>query len=161
MTTQVSDNFSSATACGGGGAHLPNFDHPEIIKIDEPYAPDGRICVGRLAGSTACYRGYVANWRLKDHRLYLTRLVGYYRILDEQSPIFADWFSGWIIVAHGEVAGENLFPAESTRPNAAAFKFQNGELILEKHWRYDSALELPAWLQYASFQSSLEPLGDA
>ena len=161
MTSQVSDQFSSAAAYGDGGASLPDFNHPEIIKVDKAYTPDGRTCLGRLAGTTACYRGYVAHWRLIDRHLYLTRLVGFYKIRDELSPIFADWFSGWIIVGHGEFEPQGFHPSESTRSRCAAFKFQNGELVLERHWLYNSSLDLPAWLQYLDFQTSLDQLGDA
>ena len=37
----------------------------------------------------------------------------------------------------------------------------SGVLLLEKHWHNDSTVDLPAWLQYAEFQTSLQQFGDA
>lgn len=43
--------------------------------------------------SSACWRGYVANWAVVDGKLYLTEIDGAYR-LDGSEPLFADWYSG-------------------------------------------------------------------
>lgn len=55
--------------------------------------------------STACWRGYVASWELKDKKLYLVDVNGKFR-LKQKAPLFANWFSGEIIVPAGEYIGE-------------------------------------------------------
>ncbi len=156
MTRQVSDRFRSPQVSGDGGAFLPSDEHPDIIRVREPYAPEGMFCRGNFAGSTACQRGYAADWVLKDKRLYLARLVGFYRLRDEQEPVFADWFSGWIVVGHGEPEGDRLSMIEPTRPEAAAFGFRKGVLTSERHWRIDRSRQQSPWSQFSAFCESLE-----
>jgi len=48
---------------------------------------------GRL--STACWRGYIATWEIKDGRLYLVELSDRHTYrLEGDEPLFAEWFSG-------------------------------------------------------------------
>ena len=50
--------------------------------------------------STACWRQYVASWRLEDGRLYLDKIDGLYR-LDGEEPLFADWVTETLRIAEG------------------------------------------------------------
>ena len=46
--------------------------------------------------STACYRGYVATWEIKDDKLYLTDLSSSNYEFIHSPPFLADWFNGQI-----------------------------------------------------------------
>ncbi len=53
--------------------------------------------------STACWRGYIGQWEIRDGRLYLTGFrEGHYR-LRGASPLPATWFSGILVVPAGEI----------------------------------------------------------
>ena len=52
--------------------------------------------------STACWRGYVATWEIKDGKFYLVDIMGRYKLVAE-TPIFADWFSGVLRIPKGEI----------------------------------------------------------
>jgi hypothetical protein len=52
--------------------------------------------------STACWRGYIGTWEIKDGKFYLVDLVGRYEMVEEQ-PMHADWFSGVIRIPRGEI----------------------------------------------------------
>jgi len=67
----------------------------QIIKSTEPKPTDG------LAWSTACWRNYVGTWEIRNGKIFLVDVYGMYRKLDP-NPIFADWFSGPIVVQDGD-----------------------------------------------------------
>ena len=46
--------------------------------------------------STACYRGYVATWEIKEDKLYLTDLSSSNYEFIQSPPFLADWFNGQI-----------------------------------------------------------------
>ena len=50
---------------------------------------------GPLINSTACWRRYMALWKIREGKLYLTGFAGRYE-LTGGDPLFADWFSGEI-----------------------------------------------------------------
>jgi|GEM_PF-342429 len=68
---------------------LPEND-PRITR-----SPEYSIC-------SACWRGYIGTWEIKQGRLFLIGLSGNYR-LSEGASIFAEWFSGEINVPEGDV----------------------------------------------------------
>ena len=51
--------------------------------------------------STACYRGYVATWEIKDDKLYLIDLSSRNYEFVQSPPIFADWNNGQIMFGTG------------------------------------------------------------
>mgnify|MGYP003343981068 CR=1 FL=1 len=75
-------------------------NHPLITMIPfEEYVPtreDG------LVGSTACWRGYIGSWSIKDDKFYLTKIQGPFKIKGRQ-PIFAEWFSGVLRIPQGKL----------------------------------------------------------
>lgn len=75
-------------------ADLPDWPDP-APEQDDPPVPD-------IVHSTACWRGYLGSWAVRDDRLSLLSIVGRYRLLGEE-PLFADWFSGTLIVPVGEL----------------------------------------------------------
>ncbi|MCK0512798.1 DUF4433 domain-containing protein [Aromatoleum buckelii] len=52
--------------------------------------------------SSACWRGYQGTWEIKNRRLFLIGIDGRYQFR-ENTPIFAEWFSGTLIVPEGSI----------------------------------------------------------
>lgn len=102
MTLQVQDIFT-----------YKNETHPLYGEPLERYLKTIRLPHPLVAPSSACWRGYTAQWAIDNKKLFLIKWEGY--ILDclevdikylfpEQEIVFADWFSGAIHVALGDVA---------------------------------------------------------
>lgn len=72
--------------------------HPSIIELEDEDVENDNP----LIGSTACWRGYIGTWEIKNGQFYLTGITGRYKMTDK-NPILADWFSGVIRVPKGEL----------------------------------------------------------
>ncbi len=57
-------------------------------------------CTAAPPLSTACWRGYVGQWEIREGRLYLLGVEGRYRLLGEE-PLFAAWVSGVLTIPAG------------------------------------------------------------
>lgn len=87
-------------------------DHPRVRprRPDEEEAPAPRDPLdlameedpARYIGSTACWRGYVGTWEIRDKRLYLVKLQGRF-VLDGDEPLFADWVHQTLAVPQGRL----------------------------------------------------------
>ena len=101
MTAQIGDGLT----IDGEAAHLVccpalPWYHPRLVKLTEDEAlADKRNIV---AFSTACWRKYVAHWRLEEDRLFLDSIIGIYR-LDGDEPLFADWVTEELRVSQGKL----------------------------------------------------------
>lgn len=62
-------------------------------------SPSKMIC-------SACWRGYVGTWEIKQGKMYLVGLAGSYALC-EGAFIFAEWFSGEIILHEGNALEYN------------------------------------------------------
>lgn len=72
--------------------------HPRLVEpsADEDiWDPEGGF-----RGISACWRGYVGTWEIRDGRFYLVAVSGRFT-LREGEPILADWFSGVLCVPKG------------------------------------------------------------
>lgn len=105
MTSQVREklilngNEISMTFCP------PLPDNPDLIEAmsrEEAELSVKDIKYGRTVFSTACWRGYIGTWEIKDGNLYLNDIIGRYRMKTD-TPIFADWFTGVLRVPEGEI----------------------------------------------------------
>ena len=89
LFTEPLDGYLKSAAC--------------TLKFDSPY--------------TACWRGYLGTWSIREGRLYLVELEGWTRpefavievslqdlFPDHTDGVFADWFSGELRCANGELA---------------------------------------------------------
>jgi hypothetical protein len=66
-------------------------DDPRIIKLNMSEI-DG------IFGSTACYRGYIANWEIEKGKLFLRSVEGIFELKEWGSIIYADWFTGKLAI---------------------------------------------------------------
>ena len=90
MTAQITDFIE----CEGRRMRLRSDitlprKHARIRKVEN------QVPQGYLTGSTACWRLYVAWWRIRDDALFLAGFTGRYA-LAEGEPLLAEWFSGEI-----------------------------------------------------------------
>lgn len=100
MTAQIPERLtyngeSVSMACTPG---LPE-DSPRIVRAENPV---GTGVFPFLTFSTACWRGYVGSWEIKDNRLYLTGVSGRLALVGDE-PLFADWVSRTLVVTRGEM----------------------------------------------------------
>jgi hypothetical protein len=75
---------------------LPN--HPRIAETSEAQ----RRAAPSILFSTACWRNYRGSWEVAGKRLSLIAIEGRYELKGAE-PLFADWFSGVLLVPRGEV----------------------------------------------------------
>jgi hypothetical protein len=125
------------------GDTLSLFANPlEQLFKDDSIAPkffrDKEGC-----NSTACWRGYQANWELINNELYLTGIYSccYYKdsikadlkaLFEEKyhnGKVKADWFTGTIIVPKGKLTYYVHMGYESLYEKELALKIKNGILI--------------------------------
>lgn len=99
MTAQVAERISFE------GIELPLLAEPEI-PTQHP-----RICVvpkdqaakdNPMIGSTACWRGYIGEWAVRQGVLYLVDIKGIYHLLPGPD-IPATWFTGTLRMPTGAV----------------------------------------------------------
>lgn len=78
-------------------------DHPRIATLtqDEMRAAIDRGEVTRFIFSTACWRGYVGTWEVRDGRLSLVKIEGRYRLVGDD-PLFADWVTAVLRIPGGQ-----------------------------------------------------------
>lgn len=101
-----------------------------LMAMDNPPVFDSEI--------SACWRGYIATWEIESDRLYLSKL----EILDKsftQNPmeflfgetgkILADWFSGDLRIAMGEMAQYVHMGFESTYAKEMFLMIKKGYVI--------------------------------
>tara|TARA_B100000767_G_C19666471_1_gene493325 strand:- start:135 stop:524 length:390 start_codon:yes stop_codon:yes gene_type:complete len=75
------------------------YEGEKHYLINVPSIPDSIIQLiprDYYEKSTACYRGYVATWEIKDDKLYLTDLSSSNYEFIHSPPFLADWFNGQI-----------------------------------------------------------------
>ncbi|MGN6399034.1 MAG: hypothetical protein ACTHMD_01190 [Flavisolibacter sp.] len=86
--------------------------------------------------STACWRGYVAQWEVRSDLLFLTGIkgtaygnVGAEYLFSSQKEVFAEWFSGDIKFPDGKYLGDIGYASVYERDIVLKFKY--GKLIKE------------------------------
>jgi len=76
----------------------------EYQLMNVPLMPDSVIQLipkDSYVKSTACYRGYVATWEIKDDKLYLIKLSSSNYELTQKTPVHADWVNDQLIFGNG------------------------------------------------------------
>ena len=129
MTTQVSDIVS----CAGGygpmsiGPSVP-LEHPGLVECRLPTRADPMLEEDLdFATSTACYRRYVAEWRIENGSLFLIRVRGRC-MLRSPEPLFADWYSGPVLVPAGKPVFHSLIGV-SVFDNEIMFAVEAGRVL--------------------------------
>ncbi|MEI8086199.1 MAG: hypothetical protein WCG93_08290 [Paludibacter sp.] len=102
---------------------------------------DNRKDIRFFSPHTACWRGYFGKWKIAYKKLYLTHLVAYiegYEVVDlnylfpGQKNVFANWFSGVIIIPQGEMLEYRHMGYESIFESELLLTFKEGVLMEEK-----------------------------
>lgn len=78
--------------------------------------------------STACWRGYVGTWKIKNGLFYLVSITGRYRIIGND-PILADWFSGVIRIPQGKLLHYVHMGFESVYEEEVHVKIEKGKVV--------------------------------
>jgi hypothetical protein len=118
----------------------------KVGMATEPLCPylKNRKDINFLFRSTACLRGYLGIWELRDKELFIIKLqacVEDYKKVDlnylfpDKSEIFADWFSGEIRIPQGEMLQYVHTGYESIFEKDLILKFKKGVLIDERVMR--------------------------
>ena len=99
MTAQIGDGLrlDGQPAQLMGCPALP-WHHPRFRKLSEAEARE--VSKDSLIFSTACWRNYVADWRINNGKLYLERITGIYT-LDGEELLFADWVTETLRISRG------------------------------------------------------------
>lgn len=93
-----------------------------------------------VADCSACWRGYIGQWEIKDNHLYLIGLiatiegnkeVGLDYLFPGQDRVFADWFSGEIRIPQGEMLDYVHMGYASLYERDLILVFKKGVLIKE------------------------------
>ena len=77
---------------------LPD-NHPRLNPV--PFDEATKKPHPTVLFSTACWRGYIGTWEVKDDRFYLGDIEGLWE-KEGDDPIFADWFTGTLRIPRGE-----------------------------------------------------------
>jgi hypothetical protein len=78
-------------------------DHPSIRigTVEDLDAYVNQHPEQSILGSTACWRGYIGTWEIREGRLYLIALEGILRLLSSE-PIPADWVTAVLRIPFGK-----------------------------------------------------------
>lgn len=103
MTAQVHEKLilngkNTSMACC---PPIPN-DSRIMISNDGLFMDHNKFLGDLVLYSTACWRRYIGTWEIKNAKFYLVQIRGQYN-LSSNTPIFADWFSGTLIVPKGKM----------------------------------------------------------
>ena len=103
---------------------------PEIHVIHDSNDPINRR-KHILYGSTACWRGYIGTWELKNRQLYLVELLSRRYALLDDTPIFANWYTGRLIMILGEILKKSTFRNQSIYEYTLTIMIERGVQIDE------------------------------
>ena len=147
MTRQVGDNL----ILNGeqyellGSEELPENDERIVDKkIDNinTKAKKNNLSHFDITKSTACYRGYIAIWEVKDDVLYLNSVKGCYRLLGDL-PIIAEWYTDTLKIPMGNKLHHDIgTPLADIYESEIHLKIENGRVmsseIIDRREEYDS-----------------------
>ncbi len=81
--------------------------------------------------SSACWRGYVGTWEIKDGKLYLNEIIGRYKKISDQ-PLFANWFSGVLRIPSGKLMQPIHMGFGTVYEKELHIKIEEGVVIKER-----------------------------
>jgi hypothetical protein len=112
---------------------------PHIIR-----SPDNVI-------SSACWRGYVGTWEITNGKLFLIGLSRNYR-LREGVSIFAEWFSGEIVVPEGDALKYDAMGSPYLYERQQNIRVENGSVVAIS--KVDNRPDLPGNSEIRRFAES-------
>jgi hypothetical protein len=121
MTAQISENliFEGEETSMAFCPPLPEH-HPRIVET-----PNSRI------ETTACWRGYIGTWEIRNGSFYLVKVVGGYEMTGEE-PILADWFTGVIRIRKGKLLHYIHMGFGSVFEQEIHVKIKNGKVVTSR-----------------------------
>lgn len=105
--------------------------------------------------SSACWRGYIAYFEIKNDLLYLNDIIVhtvslenigrpedkdisiYSKLFDSQKSFFCNFYSGILIIPAGECIKEIYSGYDSMYENYLIIKIRNGQVIQKKEFKYN------------------------
>lgn len=105
--------------------------------------------------SSACWRGYIAYFEIKNDLLYLNDIIVhtvslenigrpedrdisiYSKLFDSQKSFFCNFYSGILIIPAGECIKEIYSDYDSMYENYLIIKISNGQVIQKKEFKYN------------------------
>ena len=134
--------------------------HPRISELDSQESETENV--PPIAHSTACWRGYIGTWEIKDGRFYLVDIAGRYRMAGSD-PILADWFTGVIRIPKGEQLHYVHMGFGSVYEQELHVKIENGEVltsrVIDNRNKDVDVLDL-RWRNLPGFENRFEGDGD-
>lgn len=107
--------------------------HPRIAFLTDNQIRQG-IKAGKInpfVHSTACWRGYIGTWELKDGRFYLVDISGRFK-LKSPEPLFADWVTAVLRIPDGEMLHYVHMGFGSVYEFETHIKIENGFVVDER-----------------------------
>ena len=130
MTTQIPDSI-----------YYKKASYPIYSEPLESVLKNSELKSKLTILNTACWRGYIASWSVTDNKLYLVEWTGYLKGGDEanisdlfsgQATVFADWFTGSIVLHIGNVIAYDYIPKYD---GTLTLEFERGIIISEsQNW---------------------------
>lgn len=105
MTAQVSEELILEAKTTRMNFCPPIPNSPDIITKISKEEFHKAVKAGEIDGiisSTACWRGYIGTWEIKDGKFFLNKLVGHIK-LAKNEPVHATWFTGVLRIPQGEL----------------------------------------------------------
>ncbi len=124
MTAQIGDDLTwkRNTYSLLGAPDL--IHHSRIVEVDDwPQTNCKRrdSCIG----SSACWRGYIASWKIVRNRLFLCGIEGNLALKGKE-PLFAGWMKDWLRIATGDLVNDMHRDFSSTYDGVIEFEVING-----------------------------------
>ena len=129
MTAQVHERLildGEWTSIAGEPA-LPH-SHPRVVEATETH----RKQASSIVRSTACWRGYIATWELKERRLSLIAIEGNFELKGPE-PLFANWYTGELRIPMGEMLEYIHMGYASVFAEELFISIENGVEVSRRH----------------------------
>lgn len=79
--------------------------------------------------SSACWRGYVGRWEIKEGYLYLVELSDNYCVLGNE-PILADWYTGIMKINIGKIIENSSHGYNPRYEKSIVLEIQKGKVLI-------------------------------
>jgi hypothetical protein len=124
MTAQIGDDliWKRNTYSLLGAPDLAR--HPRIVEVKD-WLQSNHKRRDRGIGSSGCWRGYIASWKISRNRLFLCGIEGNLA-LKGREPLFAGWMKDWLRIATGDLVNYMHSDFSSTYDGVVEFEVIKG-----------------------------------